>query len=59
MYRIFIIGTTILLHEEATFDKAVRYAELYKKNMSKGCTIMKCETIWSSETLDEVLREGK
>ena len=57
MYRIFIFGTTILLHEEADFNKAVRYAELYKKNIGKGCTIQKCETIWSSETLDDLLKE--
>lgn len=49
MFRIFEKGTNTLVHEESSLEKAIRYAELYRKNIGKSCTIMKCETIWTDK----------
>jgi hypothetical protein len=56
MYRVLELRTGRLLYENEKLDKAKNYAELYKKNMQKGSTIQKCETIWSTETLDEFIK---
>lgn len=54
MYRVFETGSNNLLQEFEKLDKAKRYAELYKINFEKNCTIQKCETIWSTSTIDEL-----
>lgn len=57
IYKVLEIGSGRLLHETEKLDKAKRWAELYKLNMGKGCTIQRCETIWSTETLGELLKD--
>lgn len=59
LYRVLEIGTGRLLHETENWEKAKNYATLYKKNMRTGSTIQRCETIWSTETLDELLKDVK
>lgn len=56
IYKVFEIGSGRLLYETEKLDKAKDYADLYKKNIKRGCTIQRCDTIWSTETLDELLK---
>lgn len=56
IYRVLELNTGRLLHESNKLDKAKAYAELYKINIGKDSTIQECRTIWSTETLDNLLK---
>lgn len=57
IFRVYDLNEEVPIFESPSFEKAKWYAELYKKNLNKESFIQKCETIWSSQTLDELLKE--
>lgn len=49
MFRVFESGSNNLLQEFDKLEKAKRYAELYKINFDKTCTIQECKVVWTNK----------